>query len=85
MIENLQGKLHQVESEQSKGANICASIRWEIEGKNAPKLSAKYLKDKLCKIKQFLNFTFSYPDDKNTKHSSNHGDIFQSSKSTFQK
>ena len=76
MIENLQGKLHQVESEQSKGANICASIRWEIEGN---------LKDKLCKIKQFLNFTFSYPDDKNTKHSSNHGDIFQSSKSTFQK
>ena len=84
MIKNLQGKLHQVESEQWKGANSCASIRWKILGKNAPKLSAKYLKDKLCKIKQFLNSTFSYTDVKNTKHSSNPEDIFQSSKSTFQ-
>ena len=36
MTENLQEKLHQGERKQLKGA------------KNAPKLSAKYLEDKIC-------------------------------------
>ena len=49
MIENLQEKLHQGKHKQSKEAKICASIRWELSMKNAPKLSAKYLRDKICK------------------------------------
>ena len=57
MIENLQEKLHQGKREQSKGAKICASIWWELSEKNAPKLSAKYLEDKLCKINQMENMS----------------------------
>ena len=55
MIENLQEKLRQGKRKQSKGAKICASIRWELSVKNTPKLSAKYLEDKICKIKQIQN------------------------------
>ena len=32
VIENLQEKLHQVESKQSKGIKTCTNIRWEFEG-----------------------------------------------------
>ena len=49
MTENFQDKLHQEECKQSKGAKICASI------KNAPKLSAKNLQQKTCKIKHMQN------------------------------
>ena len=31
MIENLQEKLQQGKRKQSKGAKICASIRWELD------------------------------------------------------
>ena len=42
MIENLQNVLNK----QAKGAKICANIRsWRA--KNAPKLSSKYLKDRI--------------------------------------
>ena len=46
MIENLQNELHRLENKQAKGAKICANIRiWRA--KNAPKLSSKYVKDRI--------------------------------------
>ena len=55
MIENLQYDLYQLENKQAKHAKLCANIRsWRT--KNAPKLSSKYLKDRICKIKQYLNY-----------------------------
>ena len=50
MIENLQDELYQLENKQAKGAKLRANI------KNVPKLSSKYLKDRICKIKQYLNY-----------------------------
>ena len=51
LIENLQGELYQLENKQPKGAKLRANIRtWRA--KNVPKLSSKYLKDRICKIKQ---------------------------------
>ena len=50
MIENLQNELYQLENKQAKGAKLRANI------KNVPKLSSKYLKDRICKIKQYLNY-----------------------------
>ena len=56
MIENLQDELYQLENKQVKGAKRRANIRrWTA--KNVPKLSSKYLKDRICKIKQYLNYT----------------------------
>ena len=55
MIENLQDELYQLENKQAKVAKPRANIRnWRA--KNAPKLSSKYLKDRICKIKQYLNY-----------------------------
>ena len=55
MIENLQNELYQLENKQAKCAKLRANIRsWRT--KNAPKLSSKYLKDRICKIKQYLNY-----------------------------
>ena len=48
MIENLHYELYQLEKKQAKGAKLMA--------KNAPKLSSKYLKDRICKTKQYLNY-----------------------------
>ena len=46
MIEKLQNDLHQLENKQAKGVKRFANIRiWRA--KNAPKLSSKYLKDRL--------------------------------------
>ena len=55
MIENLQDELYQLENKQAKGAKLRASIR-SSRAENAPKLSSKYLKDRICKIKQCLNY-----------------------------
>ena len=55
MIENLQDEFYQLEKKRAKGAKLCANIRgWRA--KNDPKLSSKYLKDRICKIKQYLNY-----------------------------
>ena len=46
MIEKLKNELYQLENKQAKGAKLCANIRiWRA--KNAPKLSSKYLKDRI--------------------------------------
>ena len=40
---------------QAKGGKLRANIRsWRT--KNPPKRSSKYLKDRICKIKQYLNY-----------------------------
>ena len=55
MIENLQNELYHLENKQAKSAKLRANIRtWRA--KNAPKLSSKYLKDRIWKIKQYLNY-----------------------------
>ena len=52
MIKNLQDKLYQLENKQPKGAKLRANMRsWK--GKM---LSSKYLKDRTCKMKQYLNY-----------------------------
>ena len=56
MIENLQNERFQLENKQAKGAKLLDDIRsWRT--KNAPKLSSKYMKDRIWKIKQYLNYT----------------------------
>ena len=52
MIENLQDKLYQLENKQPKFVQICSNIIWEA--KNDEKLFLKYLKDRICKIKEYL-------------------------------
>ena len=55
MIENLQDQLYQFDNKQAKSAKLRANIRsWRA--KYVPKLSSKYLKDRTCKIKQYLNY-----------------------------
>ena len=55
MIENLQDELYQLENKQAKGAKLRANIRnWRA--KNSLKFSSKYLKDRIYKIKQYLNY-----------------------------
>ena len=49
----MQEKLHQGERRQSKGAKFVPVLDGNM--KNAPKISAKYLEDKICKIKQLQN------------------------------
>ena len=60
MIENLQDELYQLQNEQAKKDKLRANIRWELEDKNAPKLSSKYLRDRIRKIKQYLNYIYCW-------------------------
>ena len=46
MIKNLQYRLHQVKGKQSKGAKICASIKWDPDGKNCLKTFCKTIERK---------------------------------------
>ena len=55
MIEKLQNELCQLENKEAKSAKLCANIKsWSA--KNVPTLSSKYLKDRIKKIKQYLNY-----------------------------
>ena len=56
MIENLQEKLHQGKHKQ-KVQKFVPVLDENLSMKNAPKLSAKYLQDKICKIKQIQNIS----------------------------
>ena len=73
MIENLQEKLHQGERKQSKGAKICANITWELECK---KWSKAFLQNIWRQNMQ---------SQTDTKHFSNHEDIFKSAKNFLEK
>ena len=57
MIENLQDEPSQLENKQAKSVKLRANIRWELEGKKCSKTFFK-LKDRICKIKQYLNYTY---------------------------
>ena len=55
MTENFQGKLHQEECNNQKVQKFVLVLEENLSVKNTPKLSAKYLQDKTCKIKQMQN------------------------------
>ena len=55
MTENFQGKLHQEECNNQKVQKFVLVLEENLSVKNTPKLSAKYLQDKICKIKQMQN------------------------------
>ena len=52
MIENLEDELYQLENKQAKGM-LMSDGNWSA--KKAPNLFSKHLKDRICKIKQYLN------------------------------
>ena len=51
MIENFHDELYQLQNKEAKGAKLHGNWR----AKNVPKLFSKHLKDRICKIKQYLN------------------------------
>ena len=57
MTKKLPDKLRQEKHRQSKNAKTCVSIRWEYEFEKCSKTSAKYLSDKISKIKQIQNIS----------------------------
>ena len=56
MTENLQDELCQLETNKQNMLNFELTLGRSWRAKNAPKLSSKYLKDRICKIKQYLNY-----------------------------
>ena len=56
MIENSQDELYQLERNKVKVLNFVLALDRNWRAKNTPKLSLKYLKDRICKIKQYLNY-----------------------------
>ena len=56
MIENLQDELYQLENKQPKLLNFVLISNGSQRAKNAQKSCSKYLKDRICKIKQYLNY-----------------------------
>ena len=73
MTENFQGKLHQEECNNQKVQKFVLALEENLSVKNTPKLSAKYLQDKICKTKQMQNITLTLED------------IFKSTKSALGK
>ena len=63
----------QVESSQSKGAEIRGNIRWQLEREKYCGTFFKKMEDEICKIKQFLNSEVF-------EHSSNPENILKSAK-----
>ena len=55
MTENFQGKLHQAECNNQKVQKFVLALKENLSVKNTPKLSTKYLQDKICKTKQMQN------------------------------
>ena len=54
MIKNLQDQLSQLENKQAKSAKLRNNtLDWSQRAKNARKL-----KDRICKIKQYLNYIY---------------------------
>ena len=56
MIETLQDEIYQLGNNQAKGAKLRSYIRWELEGENVQRYFSKYFKERICKIKQYLNY-----------------------------
>ena len=51
LIENLQNELYQLENKQAKGANVCANITQELEGKKGSKTFFRVLERQNMQIK----------------------------------
>ena len=46
-----------LENKQAKSAKLCANIRWrELKGEKYSKTFSKYLMERICKIKQYLDY-----------------------------
>ena len=46
-----------LENKQAKSAKLCANIRWrELKGEKCSKTFSKYLMERICKIKQYLDY-----------------------------
>ena len=73
MTKNFQDKLHQEECDNQKVQKFGPVLEENLSVKNAPKHSAKYLKDKTCKTKQMQNIQLTLED------------IFKSTKSVLGK
>ena len=73
MTENFPGKLDQEECNNQKVQKFVLVLAENLSVKNTPKLSAKYLQDKICKAKQMKNITLTLED------------IFKSTKSALRK
>ena len=73
MTENFQGKLHQEECNNQKVQKFVLVLEENLSVKNTPKLSAKYLQDKIYKTKQMQNIPLTLQD------------IFKSTKSVLGK
>ena len=58
MIKNLQESLHKGSINNQKVHKLVPVLDGNLSVKNAPKPSAKYLEDKICKIKQIQNIPF---------------------------
>ena len=53
----MQSELYQLENKQAKGAELRANISdMSWRAKSAQKLFPKYLKDRICQMKQYLNY-----------------------------
>ena len=46
IIKNLQDELYQLENKQAKGAKLCPTIRWKLEGEKCSKTFFKVLERK---------------------------------------
>ena len=55
MTKKFKDALYQLQSKQEKYAKRHANIGYELEGKTASIFFSKQLKDRTCKIKQYLN------------------------------
>ena len=55
MFKNLQNELYQLQNKQAKGAKPRLTLGRSCRAKKTAKLSPEYLKDKICKFKQYLN------------------------------
>ena len=73
MTKNFQGKLDQAECNNQKVQKFVLALKENLSVKNTPKLSAKYLQDKICKTKQMQNITLTLEE------------IFKSAKSALRK
>ena len=56
MIENLQDELYQLEINKQKVLNFALKSDGKWRARNAQELFSKYLKDRIWKIKQYLNY-----------------------------
>ena len=79
--ENLQDELYQLENKQAKGAKLCPTIRWKLEGEKCSKTFFKVYTWKKEYAKP--NKIWIYIDDNKSEHSSIPIGIFKFEKENF--